>query len=286
MADHDPNLGTGYHDFVADSDIVTSRAPLTAITSFTQLSPAERYRLSDHMRHWVKVVDREEADAFDLVITEDHRRRFNKKLFDGWTSLLGAREPPSAPAKKRKEDGRLQVSVWSEDLPLSGAAKRKRSDDDDDETPSLKSQKTEGRSGPRKKGQPAFVTINKTIGKGESKLTFEFKDNVGQLATSEFIEWQNSAGVETVKAAALVQHDTHEDTRIRNYNENLLLTSARNYIVETARAGIKDADTVQVQPPPVPALQRPTSTLDLLKQIHNHNAHIISIAESMLGSPR
>ncbi|GKT98968.1 hypothetical protein FLAG1_02139 [Fusarium langsethiae] len=237
MADQDPNLGTGYHDFVADSDIVTSRAPLTIIKNFTQLSPAERYWLSDHLRHWVKVVDGEDAEAFDLFITEDHRRRFNEKLFDGWTSLLGAREPPSAPAEKRKEDGRLQVSVWSEDLPLSGAAKRKRGDDDDD------------------------------------------------LATSEFIQWENSASVETVKAAALTQHDTHEKTRIRNFNENLLLMSARNYIVEAAKAGIKNAGTVQVKPSPVPELQQLTSTLDLLKQIHAHNARIIAIAESMLGSP-
>ncbi|PTD04078.1 hypothetical protein FCULG_00001567 [Fusarium culmorum] len=165
-----------------------SLLPPPPALSRADLPVTERYTLRSHLRAWVKVVDKEKARALDLTITKDQRRRFNEELFSRWTSSYGVQELPSSPSKRRKGDSRLCVSVWSEDLPLSVAAKRKRGSDDDDETPSPKKTKRDGRTSPRKRGQPAFVTINKTIGKGESKVSFDFKDNAGQLATSEFIQ--------------------------------------------------------------------------------------------------
>ncbi|EKJ78929.1 hypothetical protein FPSE_00896 [Fusarium pseudograminearum CS3096] len=139
-------------------------------------------------------------------------------------------------------------------------------------------------SSPRKRGQPAFVTINKTIGKGEPKVSFDFKDNVGQLATSEFIEWEDSLGVESLKAKAMVQHDMHEQKRIRNFNTELIIRSARNYIVEVVKAGTPQPAAPRVPHLVLPELRRPTSTLELFKQIHAENAHIIAFAESLSHS--
>ncbi|KAF5236840.1 hypothetical protein FAUST_6319 [Fusarium austroamericanum] len=266
MADRPQSDGTHYRDFVDDSDITTTRPPFSNISNFTQLTAFERMRLSEHLRAWFKVVDKEDTKAHQLTITKDQRRRFNEELFDRWSSSYGTQELPSSPSKKRMEDSRLCVSVWSEDLPLSVAAKRKRGSDDDDETPSPKKTKRDGRTSPRKRGQPAFVTINKTIGKGETKVSFDFKDNVGQLATSEFIQWDDPLGAESLKAKAMVQHDMHEQERIRNFNTELIIRSARNYIVEVAKAGT------------------PQQRSDLFKQIHAENARIIAFAESLSHS--
>ena len=63
--------------------------------------------------------------------------------------------------------------------PLSLWEELEDEDDDDDKSPSPKKTKRDGRNSPRKSVQPAFVTINKTIGRGEPKVSFDFKDNVG-----------------------------------------------------------------------------------------------------------
>ncbi|UZP42140.1 hypothetical protein NXS19_009956 [Fusarium pseudograminearum] len=140
-------------------------------------------------------------------------------MFSRWTSSYGTQELPSSSSQRRKEDSRLCVSVWSEDLPLS-AAKRKRGDDDDDETPSPRRQ---GKMGAPAPGRGASQPLSQSTRRS--------------LATSEFIEWEDSLGVESLKAKAMVQHDMHEQKRIRNFNTELIIRSARNYIVEVVKAG-------------------------------------------------
>ncbi|CAF3485534.1 unnamed protein product [Fusarium graminearum] len=260
MANQPAGGGTEYDDFIDNSDITTARPPSSTITNFMQLTTFERLRLAEHLRAWVKVVDKEDAKAHQLTITKNHRKRFNEEL---------------------KEDSRLCVSVWSQDLPLSVAAKRKRDDDDDDKTPSPKKTKRDGRTSPRKSVQPAFVTINKTIGRGEPKVSFDFKDN---LATSEFIQWDDPLGAESMKAKAMAQNDMHECESIRNFNKERIIKSARNHIVELSNAGTHNDDLVSMERPFVPELSRPTLALDILKQIHAENARIIAFAESLSHS--
>ncbi|KAJ4024237.1 hypothetical protein NW752_002804 [Fusarium irregulare] len=232
-----PPSGTSFEDFSADSDVIKPREPDTPIRHFFGLSPAERWALGDHLRLWLKVVDQMPAEARDLQITAEHRRRFGMKLFDDWNTSHGTSEIPESPTKETKEHSRIPVSVWSQDLPPSGAAKRKRDDDDDDDkTPSPKKPKC---SPARKKGAKAYVSVTKTIGKGDDKITFEFKDANSQLTTGEFIAFDHPNNLAALKAQSLMQHDSIEVSRTRTFNEELIITSARNWIVEAANVGLK-----------------------------------------------
>ncbi|KAJ4136164.1 hypothetical protein NW768_003772 [Fusarium equiseti] len=216
--------GTSFQDFSADSDVDKPREPNSVIQNFLALSPAERCALGDHLRLWIKVVDQTPAEARDLHITAEHRRRFGMKLFDGWNTSHGASEVSEDPSPKTKEQSRILVSVWSEDLPLLAEAKRKR-DDDDGKTPSPKKQKASpGRLEARKKGANAYIAVNKTVGKGDDKISFEMKDSKSQLATAEFV---------------LMQHDSAEAKRTRIFNEKLIIATARNWIVEAANVGLE-----------------------------------------------
>ncbi|RBR22927.1 uncharacterized protein FIESC28_04225 [Fusarium coffeatum] len=181
--------------------------------------------------------------ASDLRITPEHRRRFAIKLFDSWSTSHGTNEIPESPTKKTKEHSRIPVSVWSQDLPASGAAKRKRDDDDDDKTPSPKKQKAA-----RKKGAKAFVSVTKTVGKGDDKITFDYRDGKSLLTTAEFLDFDPSVNLAVAKAQSLIRHDAIEVTRSRTFNEQLIITTARNWIVEAARLGLEPGSDLDLNP--------------------------------------
>ncbi|CEI69658.1 unnamed protein product [Fusarium venenatum] len=68
------------------------------------------------------------------------------------------------------------------------------------------------------------MAINKTV-------SFDFKDPVGQIPTSDFVDWENSLLERRLKATA---HDNFEDKRTCKFNEEIIITTVRNYIVDTA----------------------------------------------------
>lgn len=170
------------------------------------------------------------------------------ELFDGWSTAHGASDIPESPDKKTKEHSRIPVSAWSQDLPPFGAAKRKR-DDDDDKTPSPKKQKVSpDRSAARKKGAKAFVTVNKTVGKGDDTITFDYKDSCSVLTTSEFIAFDESINLVVAKGQSLIQHDSIEARRTRAFNEEIIIKTARNWIVEAARVGLEPGSDLDLNP--------------------------------------
>ncbi|KAG8669710.1 hypothetical protein FPOAC1_009109 [Fusarium poae] len=123
-----PITGTSIQDFIDDSNVTTARPPSTAIDEPSQLTATERHGLRNHLRKWIQIVDNKKALVSQLVITSDHRRRFFDAIFASWTSRKNFKELVRSLVKKRIEGGRIQVSVWSQDLPLSG--KRKRDDEE------------------------------------------------------------------------------------------------------------------------------------------------------------
>ncbi|KAM0240569.1 hypothetical protein ACHAPO_002470 [Fusarium lateritium] len=237
--------GTSHLDFLNDSNITITRSPTSTISNSKQLAATERYELRFHLRQWVKVVDKEGVDASDLVITEAHRQRFFDAVFDSWSSSYGKMEVPTSPTRKRKEDSRLHVSVWSDDLPESP----KRKIDNEDGSPNKR--KRVGRTITRKKGEPAFLAINKIISQEESKVAFEYKDAIGQVASANFVDWENSMTKRRLKAKAVVQYDTAEQKRTRLFNEELIVKTVRNYIVDAADAGISNTYDVELEAPVV-----------------------------------
>ncbi|CAG7565490.1 unnamed protein product [Fusarium equiseti] len=202
--------GTAPHDFATDSDLV----------------------------------DQTPAGARELQITPEHRRRFDMKLFDSWSTSHGTREIPKSPTKKTNEHSRIPVSVWSQDLPPSGAAKRKR-DNHDDDTLSPKQQKC---SPARKKGAKAFVSVTKTVGKGDDKIAFEYRGGGSILTTSEFLDFGSSIDLTVAKAQSLIQSDAIEARRTRDFNEEIIITTVRNWIVEAARVGMEPGSDLELNP--------------------------------------
>ncbi|KAL4722760.1 hypothetical protein ACLX1H_009998 [Fusarium chlamydosporum] len=224
--------GTGFSDFVADSDMVKSRQPLVNLCDFLSLAPVERLDMRHLLRHWVKIVDDETIDACQLTITSEHRQRFGDRIFDAWSSSQATSELPSKPQNKSKHDHRIQVSCWKQDLPLSGTkakakAKRKRSDEEEE---------GDYRLTHRKKGKPAFIAVNKTTTKGVGKVSFEYKDELGQLASSEFVGWDHPLSPHIVKTSAVLLHDTHEGKRVRDFSEKLIITQTPSPFPHTAVA--------------------------------------------------
>ena len=90
------------------------------------------------------------------------------------------------------------------------------------------------------------MSVTKTVGKGDDKITFEFKDANSQLTTGEFIVFGHPNNLVVSKAQSLMQHDSIEVSRARTFNEALIITSARNWIVEAARVSLKSGSDLDL----------------------------------------
>jgi len=86
------------------------------------------------------------------------------------------------------------------------------------------------------------------VGKGDDKIAFEFKDAKFQIATGEFVTYNPSTDLVVAKAQSLIQHDSTEAKRTRTFNEELIITTTRNWIVEAARVGLKSGSDLGLNP--------------------------------------
>ncbi|CEI69657.1 unnamed protein product [Fusarium venenatum] len=81
-------------DFLTDSNITITRFPSGTISNLKHLTVTERYALRFHLRQWMKVVDKEEANASDEDLPESPKRKSDDE--DG-------------SPKKRKREGRTML---------------------------------------------------------------------------------------------------------------------------------------------------------------------------------
>jgi hypothetical protein len=92
------------------------------------------------------------------------------------------------------------------------------------------------------------VSVTKTVGKGDDKITFDYRDGGSILSTAEFVDYDSSVNLTVAKAQAVIRHGAIEVTRTCAFNEQLVITTARNWIVEAARLGLEPGSDLDLNP--------------------------------------
>ncbi|KAF5689369.1 hypothetical protein FDENT_4389 [Fusarium denticulatum] len=124
---------------------------------------------------------------------------------------------PSKPRDREKDDTRIRIGRWSQDLP---ASKNKRKRVEDGESPT----KRRKRDDVRRKHQPAYFGVGISSGKGEDKVTFDVKDESNQIAAAQYVEWKiANDNTDELKRLALTRWERSERTRIRESNQKISL---------------------------------------------------------------
>ncbi|KAM0561856.1 hypothetical protein ACHAPJ_003027 [Fusarium lateritium] len=261
----DPAPGTALKDFQNDNNQTKRRDAGDTIRRMSQLGAYERHELNNHIRSWVKVFYRKKLHAWKIRINKQQRRQFFQAISDGWSSDRDPADLDISPPKRNKKDTRTRVRVWGRDLPPSKRQREDDDDDNDDEPPQTnKKAKSTGskRRSVRLAGQPSYLCLGVYVGKGECKLSFNYKDESSQMATDQFIVWESQRGYAAEKAKCLIKWEDNECTRISRHNRDI--NSARNHIIKLADAGYQ-AGQQRIANPTLPELLEPVSAWKLLQ---------------------
>jgi hypothetical protein len=176
-----PVIGTRPEDFEADGGYLTSRQGGHFMTSPTDLGLYEKLDLADNLRKWVKTEKLElylDADPHVINISADDRTEFFNALYKDWSSAADIEDMPLKPRDRDKDETRINIGRWSQDLPKS---KSKRKREEDGESPT----KWRKRDEVRRKHKPAYFGVGIASGKGEEKVSFDIKDDSNQIAAAQ-----------------------------------------------------------------------------------------------------
>ncbi|KAF4345227.1 hypothetical protein FBEOM_729 [Fusarium beomiforme] len=200
------------------------------------------------------------------------------------TPILASSPPP--PPYRDKDDFRVPVGKWNQTLPKSDSKRKKEEggdEDDNDESPEKSSpRKLTKRDKARLCDAPAYLAIGLSDN-GASKVLFQYKDDSGQMATSEYIDWDTTSDVKALKRRALAKRERNERDLIRDFNKKRLTITARNYIIEAAAAGFTEGCRPSIASPQVIELAKPVSTLDAFEKVTRENMEIIEELRTLLG---
>ncbi|KAF5621566.1 uncharacterized protein FTJAE_11199 [Fusarium tjaetaba] len=130
-----PVIGTRTEDFEADGGYLASRPSGHFTSSPTDFGLCEKLDLTDNLRKWVKTKKPEiyrDADPDVINISADDRTKFFSALYKNWSSAADIEDMPLKPRDRDKDDTRILIGKWSQDLP---ASQNKRKRDEDDESP-------------------------------------------------------------------------------------------------------------------------------------------------------
>ncbi|KAG4285441.1 hypothetical protein FPRO06_06701 [Fusarium proliferatum] len=112
-----PIQGAELEDFLGDSNATTSRAPDAFITHYCHLTYLERHDLRDLLFAWLEV-SHNTTDLLSLCpITRSQRESFFSSIFSDWDPSKPTCSPKYIPYMGT--DGKIEVGVWSQDLPIS-----------------------------------------------------------------------------------------------------------------------------------------------------------------------
>ncbi|KAF4944903.1 hypothetical protein FGADI_12331 [Fusarium gaditjirri] len=242
-----PVTGTRLEDFEADDDYLASRPGGRFLKSPTDRGLYKKFDLADNLRKWVKT---EHPELYDNVppeainISAEDRANFFDVLFKGWSSAADIEDMPSKPRNRDKDDTRIHICRWPQKLP---ASKNKRKTDGDGE--STASKRTRGNAWLR--NQPAYFGIGFSFGKGEDKVSFDVKDASNQIAAAQYFEWDIANDIDELKRRPLTKWEHGERTRIRDFNQNRIFISSRNYIIRAAKAGFTKGSHLSISLPKI-----------------------------------
>ncbi|KAF5989931.1 hypothetical protein FBULB1_444 [Fusarium bulbicola] len=273
-----PMLGTSLKDFEADGNYLASRPGGRFLNSPTDLGLFEKFDLADNLRKWVKTENTElyhDVRPEAINISANDRANFFNTLYQGWSSAGDVEEIPSKPRDRDKNDTRILIGRWCQDLP---ASKNKRKRDEDGEPPTKRRKRDEARS----QHQPAYFVVGISSGKGEDKITFDVKDASNQIAAAQYVEWNTDNDIDELKRRALTRWERSERTRIREFNQKRILISSRNYIIRAAKAGFAEGAHSPIATPEVVELAEPKSAFTILKKEAEASLRIVQAVEAAL----
>nr|RBQ94465.1 hypothetical protein FVER53263_04772 [Fusarium verticillioides] len=151
-----------------------------------------------------------------VSVSAKYRENFFSEVFNDWSSAADVEDMPLKPRDRDKDETRINIGRWSQDLP---ASKNKRKREEDGESPS----KWRRRYEVRRKHQPAFFGVSIASGKGEEKVSFDIKDDSNQIAAAQYVEWNTDEDTEDLKRRALARWERSERARIRESNQKISL---------------------------------------------------------------
>ncbi|PNP84671.1 hypothetical protein FNYG_02300 [Fusarium nygamai] len=220
-----PVLGTRLGDFEADSDYLISRPGGRFLSSPTDLSLFEKLDLADNLRKWVKTEHPELNRGVPpeaINISANDRAKFFNTLYQGWSNAADVEDMLSKPRDRDKDDTRILIGRWPQDLP---ASKNKRKREEDGESPTKRRKRDEV----RRQHQPVYFGVGISSGKGEDKVSFDIKDDSNQIAAAQYVEWSTDTDgdIEDLKRRALARWERSEWARIREFNQKRILISSR-----------------------------------------------------------
>ncbi|KAG7433796.1 hypothetical protein Forpi1262_v004182 [Fusarium oxysporum f. sp. raphani] len=247
-----PVTGTRYEDFESDGGYPTSRPGGYFMNRPTDLNVHEKFDVGN-LRKWVKTEHPElyhKVRPEEINISENQRADSFCTLYKDCTSAADLEEMPSSPRPKTKDDTRIHVGKWNQYLPPSDN-KRRRDEGDDNKSPTPSPKKPKKREEARLRGKPAYLAVGYSAGKGVDKVTSDYKDGSGQMATSQYIDWKSKDNIDQLKRRCLTKWKRNERTRIRQFNQGRILISSRNYIIEAAAAGTFTILQLLISPIPI-----------------------------------
>ncbi|ENH68572.1 hypothetical protein FOC1_g10014357 [Fusarium oxysporum f. sp. cubense race 1] len=174
-----PVTGTRYEDFDSDGGYPTSRPGGYFMNRPIDVNVHEKFDVGNNLRKWVKTEHPElyhKVRPEEINISANQRADFFCTLHKDWTSPADLEEMPSSPRPKTKDDTHN---------------KRRRDEGDDNKSPTPSPKKPKKREEARLRDKPAYLAVGSSAGKGVDKVTSDFKDGSGQMATSQYIDWKS-----------------------------------------------------------------------------------------------
>ncbi|KAF9764891.1 hypothetical protein IL306_002706 [Fusarium sp. DS 682] len=107
----------------------------------------EKIDLRDNLRKWVKVEYPKLyhiTQPWDINITPKEREAYFEAIFNGWSRAADPGELPSSPTRKDKDDTRILVGKWDQDLPKSSNKRKREEEEEDDDDDDNESPRREG----------------------------------------------------------------------------------------------------------------------------------------------
>ncbi|KAF5678987.1 hypothetical protein FCIRC_6201 [Fusarium circinatum] len=231
-----PIKGAELEDFLADSNVTTSRAPDAIITHYCHLTYLERHDLRDLLFAWLEVTHNTTDFASLCPITQSQRESFFSTIFSDWDSSKPLCSPEYI--SYMKTDGMIEVGVWSQDLPVS-RQERERAIENGEQEP------TRQHNTARQAGQKAFMAPLRHDNEGEKTvITFLYMDVDGKYNHSpELVTWKPpgfppGSTVEDVYIRCIKEYDETQASRAYQYNIEAIIDTARKRIVKYANDGV------------------------------------------------
>ncbi|CCT67141.1 uncharacterized protein FFUJ_13329 [Fusarium fujikuroi IMI 58289] len=228
-----PIQGAELQDFLGDSNATTSGAPDAFITHYCHLTYLERHDLRDLLFAWLEV-SHNTTDLLSLCpITRSQRESFFSSIFSDWDPSKPTCSPKYIPYMGT--DGKIEVGVWSQDLPIS-REERERALEHGEQEP------TRQHKTARQAGQKAFMVPSMEKTGKKTVIAFLYMDADGEFNDFPGLVTFKPGGLtrEDYMRRSIKEYDESKTSRAYQYNIEAIIDTARKRIVKYCNDGFME----------------------------------------------